>query len=132
MLDNSLSNSSPQIQDLITILHQRGQVDNEFRSELRETAVFPATVQLQYELTRSRGFAKDVSRHGACIISEVEIKVDQIATLEIFPDDHIFNVDAKEISPARVRASCTWVKPFGQGYYMSGWKFLRTVLQSRD
>ena len=130
MLDNSFSNSSPQIHDLITILRQQDQADHELRSEPRESVVFPATVQLQYELSRTRGFTKDVSRQGACLITEVEITPEQIATLEIFRDDNILSAD--EIIPTRVRARCTWVKPFGEGYYMSGWKFLRKVLQNRN
>ena len=130
MLDNSFSNSSPQIHDLITVLRQKSQVDSELRSELRETAIFPATIQLQYQLPRSRGFTKDVSSQGACLITEVEIKTEQIATLEIFRDDNILSAD--EIIPTRVRARCNWVTPFGDGYYMTGWKFLRKVLQNRN
>ncbi|MDB4766672.1 PilZ domain-containing protein [bacterium] len=130
MLDNSFSNSSPEIHDLITILRQKGETVHELRSEPRESVVFPATVQMQYELGRSRGFTKDVSSQGACLITEVEIKAEQIATLEIFRDDNILS--AEEIIPTRVRARCTWVKPFGDGYYMTGWKFLRKVLQNRS
>ena len=130
MLDNSFSNSSPQLHNLVNTLRQQSSVEHELRSEPRESAVFPAMVQLQYQLARSRGFTKDVSSQGACLITEVEIKAEQIATLEIFRDDNILS--GEEIIPTRVRARCTWVKPFGEGYYMTGWKFLRKVLQNRN
>lgn len=121
MLDHSSYNASPQIQDLVTMLKQRGTFENDQRSDFRETVVCPVTIQLQYDLNKSRGFTKDISSGGICLISEIEIKTEQIATLAIFRVDDI---------PTTVRARCIWQSPFGDSYYQSGWKFLRRVLQN--
>lgn len=121
MLDHSSYNASPQIQDLVTMLKQRGTFENDQRSDFRETVVCPVTIQLQYELNKSRGFTKDISSGGICLITETQIKVEQIATLAVFRVDDI---------PTKVRARCVWQAPFGDGYYQTGWKFLRRVLQN--
>jgi len=76
---------------------------------------------LQYELSRSRAFTKDISKGGACLITEIDVKIEQIATLAIYRADDF---------PTKVRARCIWQREFGNGYYQSGWKFLRKVLQN--
>ena len=121
MFENSTYNTSPQIQNLITLLTKQEEVGHESRTIPRETVVCPATIQLQYELERFRAFTKDISGGGVCLITEVEIKVEQIATLAIYRADDI---------PTKVRARCIWQKPFGNDYYQSGWRFLRRVLQN--
>jgi len=123
MIENSSCNASPQIQELITVLTKQDDFGNESRTVPRETVVCPVTIQLQYDLERFRGFTKDISSGGVCIISEVEIKVEQIATLAIYRADDI---------PTKIRARCIWQKSFGNDYYQSGWRFLRRVLQNVD
>ena len=123
MIGNSLCNASPQIQELITILTRQQDFGNDSRSVPRETVVCPVTIQPQYELERLRGFTKDISSGGVCLITQREIKVEQIATLAIYRADDL---------PTKVRARCIWQKPFGNDYYQSGWRFLRRVLQKMD
>ncbi len=123
MFENSTCTISPQIQDLITVLTRQEDFGHESRSVPRETVVCPVTIQLQYELERFRGFTKDISSGGVCLITQDEIKVEQIATLAIYRADDL---------PTKLRARCIWQKPFGNGYYQSGWRFLRRVLQNVD
>ena len=123
MIGNSLCNVSPQIQDLITVLTRQENFGHESRSVPRETVVCPVTIQPQYELERLRGFTKDISSGGVCLITQREIKVEQIATLSIYRADDL---------PTKVRARCIWQKSFGNDYYQSGWRFLRRVLQNMD
>lgn len=121
MLDHGSFIASPEIQDLITILRRRSLEQDDRRLHSRETVVFPVTIQLQYELSRIRGFTKDISKGGVCLISETEFTPEQIATLSIFQTEDV---------PTKLRARCIWQKPFGDGYYQSGWKFLRRVFQN--
>lgn len=121
MFANSSCSTSPQIQDLITVLTRQEDFGHESRSVPRETVVCPVTIQLQYELERFRGFTKDISSGGVCLITQTEIKLEQIATLAIYRADDL---------PTKLRARCIWQKPFGNGYYQSGWRFLRRVLQN--
>jgi len=123
MLETSPSNTSPQIQNLIEILTRQEDFGHESRTVPRETVVCPVTIQPQYQDNLFRGFTKDISSGGVCLITQVEIKVEQIATLAIYRADDI---------PTKVRARCIWQKPFGDGYYRSGWRFLRRVLQNVD
>ena len=118
MFDRRSFIDSPQIQDLITLLRQRNQAYDERRQQARETIVFPVTIQLQYELKRLRGFTKNISKGGVCLISEMELMPEAIATLSIFRDQH---------TPTKIRARCVWQEPFGEGYFQSGWKILRRV-----
>ena len=123
MFENSTCNTSPQIQDLITVLTRQEDFGHESRSVPRETIVCPVTIQPQYELARFRGFTKDISSGGVCLITQTEIKVEQIATLAIYRADDL---------PTKIRARCIWQKSFGNDYYQSGWRFLRRVLQNVD
>ncbi len=111
--------SSPEIQQLVTILTAKEDY-NDKRAATRESLVCPVTVQFQYELTRHRAFSKDISTGGISLIGEREVEVEQIATLAIYRIDDIVS---------KVRARCVWSKPFGDQYYLTGWRFLRRMLQ---
>lgn len=112
--------ASPEIQQLVTILTGKEDNYDDKRSEPRESAVCPVTVQLQYDLTRHRAFSKDISTSGISLIGEHEVEVEQIASLAIYRIDDIV---------LKVRARCVWSKPFGGNYHLTGWKFLRRILQ---
>ncbi len=121
MFENTVRNPSPQIQELISILTHQEDFGHESRTVPRETVVCPVTIQLQYNQDRFRGFTKDISSGGVCLITQAEIQVEQIATLAIYRADDI---------PTKIRARCIWQKSFGNDYYKSGWRFLRRVLQN--
>lgn len=112
--------ASPEIQQLVTILTAKEDTDHNRRAALRESVVCPVTVQFQYELTRHRAFSRDISTGGICLIGEREVDVEQIASLAIYRIDDIVS---------KVRARCVWSKPFGDQYYLTGWRFLRKMLQ---
>ncbi len=111
---------SPEIQQLVTILTEKDDFDINKRASSREAVVCPVTIQFQYELTKQRAFSKDISAGGICLIGEREVEVEQIASLSIYRLDDI---------ATKVRARCMWSKKFGGDYHLSGWKFLRKVLQ---
>ncbi len=112
--------ASPEIQQLVTILTTKEEILENKRAAVRESVVYPVTVQFQYELSRHRAFSRDISTGGICLIGEREVEVEQIATLAIYRIDDIVS---------KIRARCVWSKPFGDQHYMTGWKFLRRILQ---
>ena len=112
--------ASPEIQQLVTILTAKEEALHDQRASSRESVVYPVTVQFQYELTRHRAFSRDISTGGICLIGERDVAVEQIATLAIYRIDDIVS---------KVRARCVWSKPFGDQHYLTGWKFLRKMLQ---
>ena len=120
MLHSETFAGSPEIQQLITILTEHNQVEVNKRAHTRESTVCPVSIQLQYELARHKAFSRDISVGGISLIGERSVEVEQIATLTIFRVDDIV---------MKVRARCMWAKPIGGDYTMSGWKFLRKVLQ---
>lgn len=111
---------SPEIKHLVTMLSAKEENYVDKRASHREPVVCPVTVQFQYELTRHRAFSKDISTGGISLIGERKVEVEQIATLAIYRIDDI---------ATKVRARCIWCKPFGEEHYLTGWKFLRKVLQ---
>jgi len=114
---------SPEIQQLVTILTAKEDNFENKRNASREQVVCPVTVQFQYELSRHRAFSKDISTGGICLIGEREVEVEQIATLAIYRTDDL---------ATKVRARCVWSKKFSGDYYLTGWKFLRKMLQDES
>ena len=121
VIDRDSFVANPEIQQLVAVLTEKADVgpDNN-RQSARELVVCPVTVQFQYELTRHRAFSRDISTGGICLIGERFVPVEQIATLTIYRLDDL---------TTKIRGRCMWSKEFAGDYYLSGWKFLRTVLQ---
>lgn len=86
----------------------------EMRSRYRENLVVPVAVHgNDGELVS--GFSKNISEAGICIITEHPIVNDMVADLEIY------RLSGPEIC---ITSNARWCRPFGQRYYMSGWKFM--------
>ena len=120
MFENSSCNMSPQIQELITLLTRQEDVGHESRKVQRETVVCPVTIQPQYELERFRGFTKDLSSGGVCLITQDEMKVEQIATLAIYTAPMIFQRKSAHVVFGRNRLAMTSTNRAGDffvGYF---------------
>ena len=61
------------------------------------------------------GFSRDLSPQGIGVITQEELPQSTIATITI----HRLEGSAVDV-PAEVR----WSAPFGDGWYVSGWRFL--------
>jgi hypothetical protein len=86
----------------------------EMRSRYRENLVVP--VKLFYRNGEPEmGFSKNVSEAGICVITQNAVPENEILDLEIY---RLYG------SPIRITSDARWCRPFGQCYYMSGWKFL--------
>ena len=121
MLNTESFAGSPEIQQLMTILSEKNEVEVNQRAHTREIAVCPVSIQFQYELARHKAFSRDISVGGISLITERAVDVEQIATLTIYQTNNIV---------MKVRARCMWAKPVGNDCTISGWKFLRKVLRA--
>lgn len=61
-------------------------------------------------------FSRDISSIGVGIISATEFDENQLATLAIH------SLEGRRDIPVRARVK--WSKPYGYGWYISGWLFL--------
>jgi hypothetical protein len=81
-------------------------IDLAIKELLREDA--------RYTLTEMR-FSKNISEAGICVITQQPVKENEVIDLEIY---RLYG------SPIRITSDARWCRPFGQSYFMSGWKFM--------
>lgn len=65
-----------------------------------------------------QGFSRDISLHGIGVIGKTEWRDSSIATLVIH------SLDGRNVT---VKAEVRWCKPYGNGWYLTGWSFLGEV-----
>jgi hypothetical protein len=86
----------------------------EMRSRYRENLVVP--IKLMFKSGESEmGFSRNISEAGICVITQTLITEGEILDLEIY---RLLG------APVRITSDARWCRPFGQNYYMSGWKFM--------
>lgn len=96
---------------------EAGQMIRERRSNNREPLVRPVRVVALVDGCHDvlgEGFSKNFSPAGIGIVTRGKFAEGLIAVLEI----HRFGR-----APAAVLAECRWCDAFGEGWFMSGWKF---------
>lgn len=103
-----------------TLVHQMLLEDvrydqNERRSSIRETLVRPTLIRSKGESGMLLGISRNISSQGVCII--VMKKIQEMTNADIF-------VHRLGAEPAVFVAECRWTKPFGEGWYLTGWHFL--------
>ena len=100
------------------IFSEDRQFDREERRSLyRESISRPVGIRL----TSGREilcFSRNLSFEGIGVISHVEFDPDSEATIEIHSTDDCNSVMAAKLA---------WCRPFGQGWYISGWHFLALI-----
>ena len=118
MLISSKVGVSPEIDRRVTeLLDEEKQFNRtERRAVGRESLVRPASVELRPENTEIPGFTKDISPAGVGLLTEGEVKEGQRGKIVI---NKMRGVPVKIIAEAR------WCRPFGNGWYLSGWKFIQ-------
>jgi hypothetical protein len=103
-----------------TLVHQMMLEDvrydqNERRSSIRETLVRPTLIRSKGESGMLLGISRNISSQGICII--VMKRIEEMTNADIF-------VHRLGAEPAVFSAECRWTKPFGEGWYLTGWHFL--------
>lgn len=84
------------------------------RTEPRQPFVRPVKVHFVNGPSLS-AFSKDISAQGIGIVCEIIMKTGSLATLEI----HSTKGD-----PVLLRSEVRWCDPYGQGWFLIGWKFI--------
>jgi hypothetical protein len=91
----------------------------ERRSQDRKPFLRPVTIVCGRDHQESHiGFSRDLSQVGIGLISPEVFQPKSVATLKIHSLFH------KEVI---VSAEVRWCEPFGDGWYVSGWSFLREI-----
>lgn len=90
----------------------------ERRSAHRVPFVRPVIVQLDGEAQPFYSFSKNISSSGIGLIIRLAPPSGTVAKLSI---QRLKGV------PTNVRAEIRWAEPFGEGWYLTGWKFLSQV-----
>lgn len=90
----------------------------ERRSAHRVPFVRPVIVQLDGEMQPFYSFSKNVSSSGIGLIIRIAPPVGTGGKLSI---------QRLRGTPAVVRAEIRWAEPFGDGWYLTGWRFVSQV-----
>lgn len=108
--------TSPELENLIkeVVKEDCRYVRSEMRSVHRENLVVPVTIVFK-DGGQQPAFSRNISPAGICLISDEPVTANQTLELEIY------RINGKS---NRIIAEVRWCKPFGQEYFMSGWKFM--------
>lgn len=86
----------------------------ERRTDMRESFARPVSVYIGDEEPLTT-FSKNVSRQGIAIVSRREFTAGEVATLRIH---------SLERQHLCFHCEVRWSDPYGDGWYISGWKFM--------
>ena len=90
----------------------------ERRFSIREQFSRPVTVKLNDKDEVYDVFSKNISFEGIGIISKNEFPQGAEAKIEIYSSNSVNPVIVSKLA---------WCKPFGKGWYISGWRFVTAV-----
>ena len=109
--------TSPELEKLIkeVVKEDTRYVRSEMRSVHRENLVVPVTI-VHRDDREQHAFSRNISPAGICLISNEPVAVNESLELEIY------RLNGKS---ERIIAEVRWCKPFGDEYFMSGWKFVQ-------
>lgn len=109
--------TSPELENLIkeVVKEDNRYVRSEMRSVHRENLIVPVTIHFK-DGRQQEAFSRNISPAGICLISSEQVAANQLLDLEIY------RLNGK---CDRIIAEVRWCKPFGQEYFMSGWKFVQ-------
>ena len=120
MFTQSELSAPPEIKRVVDdILLENSRYKRELRSFQREDLVCPVIVSFAESLNMEaqHGVSRNISAAGISIISSVEFAERLQGIMDIYR--------LKKTPSAKIIAECRWCKPFGEMYWMSGWRFLR-------
>ena len=85
----------------------------ESRSTNRQNLTLPVTIQFLKDNRVVNAVSRDLSSLGIGLITTEQLPTDCVCELEL----------ELESSRSYVLAKCTWCRPFGNGFYLTGWTF---------
>lgn len=89
------------------------QHSRENRESNRQKLTLPITIKLLENDVEIDAVSRDLSSCGIGLIAASQVEPESLAELEIELENSTHTVFSK----------CLWCKPFGKGYFLSGWKF---------
>mgnify|MGYP002632647303 CR=1 FL=1 len=89
----------------------------ERRTEPRHPFTRPVYIHIQRE-PGVLAIAKDMSKQGIGIITDLKLKVGTVAVLKIHSTTH---------TPVHLKCELRWSDEFGKDWYLTGWKFISTA-----
>ena len=113
LLNSAVAVASGPVADLIAeIRADEVRFDRELRSAHREKIVIPIDISRGAEI--AYGFTRNLSPQGACVIAFQQFAESGKAKISLY------RLGGKR---SCVVAECRWCKPYGTGYFLSGWQF---------
>ena len=85
----------------------------ENRESNRQKLTLPVTIKMLEEDGEIDAVSRDLSSSGIGLIAATQVEPETMGELDI----------ELENSTHTVFSRCLWCKPFGKGYFLSGWKF---------
>lgn len=120
MLREATTSAVFDVQDAVEqLLREDARFDElERRSLHRDTLVRPVTVADADSGEVIGGVSRNISQMGVCLLTRKPMPDRKIARISIH---------RLETGPAVFLAECRWSRPFGCGWFMSGWNFINLL-----
>jgi c-di-GMP-binding flagellar brake protein YcgR len=100
------------------IKEEESRFDFDMRSAKREKIFLPVDIRSLESNSEVRGFSRDISTGGVCLVSEVAIPIGSCRLLRFLRHNS---------TTCEITANCKWAKSLGHGYTLSGWEFVEAV-----
>ena len=118
------SAGNPKIVKLIEAIDsEQKRFDRDLRSVPREKLVLPVALRLKDCSTYVHAFTRNLSPHGMCLVSDRPFQQESFCKVLI----HRLGTGSEN----ELLAQCRWCKPFGTGYWVTGWQFLNVERKER-
>ncbi len=120
MLRDAVSSTHSDVQFAVEqLLIEDARFDElERRSLHREYLVRPVTIAISDTGELIGGMSRNISGAGICILARKPVADRAMGRISIH---------GLGSQPTAFRAECRWSRPFGAGWYMSGWHFIGLV-----
>ena len=120
MHSKAQSGRDSQLQDLVARLTKEYvHTESDRRSVHRTPFVRPVTVRITGgEEKETIAFSKNISPAGIGLILEDAMPEGTVATLDIH---------TSKGKPVQIRSELRWCEPFGNGWHITGWRFITEV-----
>ena len=98
------------------LLDEANDAVDERRGERRESFFSPVSITLEGQRQVSC-FSRDISRRGIGLLHYMAVELGEV----------VLTIPSKSWGPIRIRAQIRWCRPCGEGWYLSGARFLEVL-----
>lgn len=124
MLRSSAPNANAEVEIAVRqLLTEDTRFDDlERRTSHRDQLVRPVRIELSEDCHPLVAVTRNISTHGICVLTDRVIAEGVTARI---------SVHCLESGPTLFLADCRWGRPYGIGWYISGWHFVNVLSSSR-